>query len=100
MFLLLRLCFNRLKRFEISVLLREYSFWPSLFLMLMEGNLQYFIYLLMFDISSLVSNRFSAKIIYVLTLGVAFLIIVFSIWIFFYVKRAFGRLVKYFLTNS
>jgi len=45
MFLVLRIVFFVLFKYTISKIVREYSFWPYLYFMLIDGNLQFLAYM-------------------------------------------------------
>ena len=90
MFCVLRLIFtllDKLKFEKMSLFLKEYSFWITLYVMLTEGNIQYFTYLLCFEIDSIFSFTFVEKInnVCVITLPLLFLFL--SIFVYFQISQ-------------
>jgi hypothetical protein len=99
LFAVLSLTYRLFKDYEVSGLLVQYSLWIYLFLMLIEGNLQFFTYLVVFEFSTLFCRDILDKFTYCFLLTLFFGIVWFGIFIYFYVKRNCSKHLEYFFDN-
>lgn len=100
MFLVCRFLFFLLFRFRISVLFREFSFWPYLAIILMEGNLQFASYLVAFEFRWMFATTLANKLMTSWLVCVFYLILAFSVGSYFLFRYVYGELAKYFFDNS
>jgi len=97
---LLKIVFERLKVYRASIFLREYSFWINLLIVSLNGNVQCFSYLLTFEINSLFSRKWSQKLMGLFALVVFFVLVFLCSFLFFYTRRKYRKLNKYFMDNA
>jgi hypothetical protein len=86
MFLGLKLLQRVTSRFRLSKVLKEFKYWPFLFLMIFEGNTQHFAYLLTFDFQNFFAVTLFSKAINILTLIIGFVLIFFCGFFYFLLK--------------
>ena len=98
-FFILRCGFNLLFNYRISILFRAYSSFVFLAPLLLDGNLQYFCFLLFSQVTMTFSFNFRDKMINVLNLLVYFLVIWFSVVSCFLAYYFNKKLAKYILGN-
>lgn len=99
MFILLRVAFNALFNFRVSRNLRPFSFWGYLGLVMVDGNLQFFFFLL-FSYSRLTfSLSLSDKFLGVAQIYAFFLCLWFTFSCYFLFYLMYRKLAKYFYDN-
>jgi len=97
---LLHYIFKLIQNFRISKLIRPYSFWGYIGVIMLDGNMQ-IIFFLMFSQSSLsFSFDFTDKMLNLLSQLIFFVFLSFSICCYFLYYITYKRLAKYFLENS
>ena len=89
-FLTCRFLFFLLFNFKVSIFLRQYSFWPYLAIILMDGNLQFISYLVAFEFRYLFFADFPNKLLTVWVLSTFFAILVFAIGSYFLFRYMYG----------
>ena len=99
-FLVLNLVFRLLFRYRVSKLIRPFSFWGYIGLILIDGNMQIVFYLMFSQSSLLFSFDFTDKVLNFLANIVFFLFLWFSVACYFLYYHFYKKLAKYFLDNS
>ena len=95
----LKCAFNLIKKYRISLLLREYSFNALLLVMLFQGNIQLFSYHFMFDSTKLISHTFQQKMMNLATILFFWLTIVYAFSGIFLIRYSYQKNTKHFLEN-
>lgn len=75
---------------KLKKLFEEYRLWPFLFIIIMEGNLQYFGYILTYDLLNFFTSNFLHKIINLLVIFIGFILLVFGGFIYLFVKGSYS----------
>lgn len=99
-FLVCRFLFFLLRNYKISIFFRKFSFWPTLVLIALDGNLQYASYLTAFEFNWFFSSNFLSKCMNGLVVINFFSIFCFCIGCYFLFRCFYGNLAKYFFDNS
>jgi hypothetical protein len=99
MFLILRMLFFLLFKYRISIFFRQYSFWPYLVVILLDGNLQFASFLVGFELKWLFAHSISNKILTIWLLIIFFFIFTFSIGSYFFFRYFYDGLAKYFMES-
>jgi hypothetical protein len=99
-FIILHFLFRLLSQFNISIFLREYSFWMFLCVMLFDGNLPYFSFIFFSDLRIGFLTNFISKTQSVVTISLFYLTVVFCVCGFIVAQILYGRLSIYFKENT
>ena len=103
MTVLLFIFFNRLFRclfnYQISILFRPYSFWWTLFEILVVGNVQFFTFLTFRNFLTPFSIDLPSKLLQVLNILIFFIVIMATFASYSRYYTEYGKLAKYFLAN-
>ena len=95
-----RFIFFLLFKFNISIFFRKYSFWPTLIVLLLDGNLQISAYLTFFEIKWLFTSNTVHKALTVWVIINFFFMLLFSVACYFIFKYLYNGLAKYFYENT
>ncbi len=98
-FFVLRRCFYWLFEYKISVLFRKYAFKLVFVCLLMEGNLESFSYLFIFDITHLNSKNYWQKGVNILTVALFTIFFLYLISWFFVIKIIQKNKASHFFDN-
>ena len=85
--------------FEVSSFLRPYSFWWSLFDILIQGNVEFFTFLAVRNILTPFSFDLPTKMLQVLLILIAFLVLVGTFCSYSIYYSEYYKLAKYFLCS-
>lgn len=99
MFLLIRILFRMLFNYSISSYLRPLSFAGCVFVSLLEGNIEYFVFLGARNLQYLFAEKFSDKLFSVFVISFLFIFVFYSFGSYFLLYYFYEKLFKYFLTN-
>lgn len=99
MFFMLRIIFRFLFNFKISKVLRPFSFWGYLGLIMVDGNLQFFFFLFFSQHKLGFSFNYFQKMLNILNYFFFFICLwfTFSCYLLFYIS--YKKLAKYFYDN-
>jgi len=99
-FLIMNALFKILFNYKISKLIRPFSFWGYVGVIMLDGNMQ-IMYFLMFSQSKMsFSFDFNDKIVNLVSIFLFFIFLVFSICCYFLYYKIYNKLAKYFLDNT
>lgn len=96
-FVACRTLFYLFFNYRLSIIFREFSFWPYFIIMILDGNLQYLTYLMSFEVNNFFSPDFINKMALCISVCLYYILFVFSISVYFILKNFYGKSVKYFM---
>ena len=97
-FLLNRL-FRCLFRYEVSSLLRAYSFWWIIFELLIQGNIQFFTFLAFRNCLTPFHFNVPTTLLQLLMILMLFFVVLGAFGCYWWYYREYGKLARYFLVN-
>lgn len=100
MYVSLRTLFFLLFKYEVSKVLRQFSFWPFLYFMMIDGNLQFLTYMFFCELQHFFTFNFSNRCGLVFMLLILFLLIILVSCSHLILREAYGILAKYFFDDT
>ncbi len=98
-FFILRIFFNILYKYRLSIFLRLFDFWAYFFIILFEGNIQQFAFYMISELRNLFAFTFNNWIVKVLVVQFGFILGLVATACFFMTLGLYGKLNRYLLYN-